>query len=237
MEKLKYKLDIYEGPLDMLLALIAKNKLNIYEIPIAQLLEQYMEQIDIMNRENMDVTSEFLEMAARLVHIKSVSLLPSQEEAEALELELTGQLIEYQQYKQAAEKLGEMLSFDKETRVQEDIPMDYLYYGTHSPHELRAAFMMAVGKGRNLLPPKPDNFSDLVTRRVVSVASQAIFVLRSLWKRKILSYGELFFGKEDKSERVAVFLAVLELVKGKRIRVDGEGEECRISLLQGGKDE
>lgn len=101
-EKLSYRFEGFEGPLDLLLTLIAKNKMNIYDISIHQLLEQYMAQIDAMNRENMDVASAFLEMAARLVHMKSVSLLPRQEEAEKLRMELTGQLIEYRQCKLAA---------------------------------------------------------------------------------------------------------------------------------------
>ena len=70
MEKLSYKLESFEGPLDLLLYLISKNKLNIYEIRIADLLDQYMEQIGRMQEEELDISSEFLEMAARLVHIK-----------------------------------------------------------------------------------------------------------------------------------------------------------------------
>lgn len=89
-----------------LLNLIAKNKLNIYDIPIAELLEQYMAQIHEMQAADMDVASEFLEMAARLVHIKSVSLLPKKEEEAALKQELTGQLLEYQQCKEAAMRLA-----------------------------------------------------------------------------------------------------------------------------------
>ena len=106
-ETLSYKLDVFEGPLDLLLNLIAKNKLNIYDIPIAELLEQYMAQIHEMQAADMDVASEFLEMAARLVHIKSVSLLPKKEEEAALKQELTGQLLEYQQCKEAAMRLRE----------------------------------------------------------------------------------------------------------------------------------
>ena len=102
METLSYKLEVFEGPLDLLLTLIAKNKLNIYDIPITLLLEQYMEQIERMQSENLDIASEFLEMAARLVHIKSVSLLPKREEEEALRRELTGQLLEDQQCWQTA---------------------------------------------------------------------------------------------------------------------------------------
>ena len=103
METLSYKLEVFEGPLDLLLTLIAKNKLNIYDIPIALLLEQYMEQIERMQAENLDVASEFLEMAARLVHIKSVSLLPKREEEEVLRRELTGQLLKYKQCRETAE--------------------------------------------------------------------------------------------------------------------------------------
>ena len=76
MEKLEYHLQVFDGPLDLLLALIAKNKLDIYDIPIAELLDQYLEQIALMREADMDVASEFLEMAARLVQIKAASLLP-----------------------------------------------------------------------------------------------------------------------------------------------------------------
>lgn len=237
MEKLQYRLEGFEGPLDLMLTLITKNKLNIYDIPIALLLEQYMEQIHSMQRENMDVASEFLEMAARLVHIKSVSLLPKQEEAEELKLELTGQLIEYQQCKEAAQRLGGMISFDRLVRSQADIPMDQAYHGSHTPQELCAALLLAVGKGKSLLPPKPESFSALVSKKIVSVTSQVVFVLRRLWKSKSVSFRSLFAGKKDRSERVAAFLAVLELVKGKRIRIDGDGENSRVRLLSKGEEE
>lgn len=84
----KYKVSDFEGPLDMLLQLIAKHKMNIYDIEISALLEQYMEQINQMQENQMDVSSEFLEMASRLVYIKSVSLLPKYEEAEELKKSL-----------------------------------------------------------------------------------------------------------------------------------------------------
>ena len=219
-ETLSYKLDVFEGPLDLLLNLIAKNKLNIYDIPIAELLEQYMAQIHEMQAADMDVASEFLEMAARLVHIKSVSLLPKKEEEAALKQELTGQLLEYQQCKEAAMRLRERFSLDGIVRVQADIPADLTYKRRHKPPE----------------PQKPeDTISKLITRRVVSVASQIVFVLRSLWKKRHVSLKELFRGKNDPSERVAAFLAVLELVKDKRLRVDGDGEDCEIKLTNGGE--
>lgn len=235
-ETLSYKLDVFEGPLDLLLNLIAKNKLNIYDIPIAELLEQYMAQIHEMQAADMDVASEFLEMAARLVHIKSVSLLPKKEEEAALKQELTGQLLEYQQCKEAAMRLRERFSLDGIVRAQADIPADLTYKRHHKPQELLSAYLSMLGKKKPPEPQKPeDTISKLITRRVVSVASQIVFVLRSLWKKRHVSLKELFRGKNDLSERVAAFLAVLELVKDKRLRVDGDGEDCEIKLTNGGE--
>lgn len=235
-ETLSYKLDVFEGPLDLLLNLIAKNKLNIYDIPIAELLEQYMAQIHEMQAADMDVASEFLEMAARLVHIKSVSLLPKKEEEAALKQELTGQLLEYQQCKEAAMRLRERFSLDGFVRAQADIPADLTYKRHHKPQELLSAYLSMLGKKKPPEPQKPeDTISKLITRRVVSVASQIVFVLRSLWKKRHVSLKELFRGKNDPSERVAAFLAVLELVKDKRLRVDGDGEDCEIKLTNGGE--
>ena len=235
-ETLSYKLDVFEGPLDLLLNLIAKNKLNIYDIPIAELLEQYMAQIHEMQAADMDVASDFLEMATRLVHIKSVSLLPKKEEEAALKQELTGQLLEYQQCKEAAMRLRERFSLDGIVRAQADIPADLTYKRHHKPQELLSAYLSMLGKKKPPEPQKPeDTISKLITRRVVSVASQIVFVLRSLWKKRHVSLKELFRGKNDPSERVAAFLAVLELVKDKRLRVDGDGEDCEIKLTNGGE--
>ena len=180
MEKLEYHLEVFSGPLDLLLTLIAKNKLDIYDIPIAELLDQYMEQIAVMREENMDVASEFLEMAARLVQIKAASLLPRQEEEEDPRAELTGQLLEYEQCKQAATALASRCTFDQLTRSPEPMPVDYTYKRIHDPLEIAQALISAWGKGRSLLPPRPENFSAIVSRKIVSVASQAIVILRQL---------------------------------------------------------
>jgi len=93
LEQITYKLPVFEGPLDLLLSLIAKNKLNIYDIEISVLLDQYTDKIKQMQSEQMDIASEFLEMASRLVYIKSAMLLPKyEEEAEVLKKELTGSI-------------------------------------------------------------------------------------------------------------------------------------------------
>ena len=232
---LSYKLEVFEGPLDLLLNLISKNKLNIYDIPISTLLEQYMAQIEAMQAADLDVASEFLEMAARLVHIKSVSLLPKHEEEEELRRELTGQLLEYQQCKKMAEKLRRQHSFDALVRPQAAIPADHTYKRQHAPEEILSAYISAMGRKRRMAPPSAEVFSGIVTKKIVSVTSQIIFVLRSLWKRRSVPFKELFRGKKDSSERIAAFLAVLELVKGKRLRVEGDGEDSEIRLIRGGE--
>jgi segregation and condensation protein A len=189
-----------------------------------------------MQAENLDIASEFLEMAARLVHIKSVSLLPKREEEEALRRELTGQLLEYQQCRETAEKLRAMVSFDRLVRPQSKIPADHAYKRHHAPEEMLAAYLSAMGRKRRLAPPTAEAFSKvIVAKPVVSVASQIVFVLRSLWKRRRVPFRELFRGKRDSSERMAAFLAVLELVKDRRLRVEGDGDDCEIRLISGGE--
>ena len=235
MEKLQYELDVFQGPLDLLLALIAKNKIEITDIPIAQLLEQYMEQIRQMQEADMDVASEFLEMAARLVQIKAAFLLPRREEEEDPRLELAGQLLEYQQCQRVAEELGKRGKFGCVVRAPEKLSPDLTYRRHHDPRELAQALAAAWGKGKSLLPPKPESFSALVTKKIVSVASQVVFVLRQLWKGKRVRFQALFAGKHDRSERVAAFLAVLELVKDKRIRIEGQGDEEEVFLLERGE--
>ena len=106
MEQINYKLEVFEGPMDLLLHLISKHKLNINDIPIVELVNQYLDYVRQMKNADFDVAGDFLEMAARLIYIKTVSLLPRQEEAEQLKKELTGELIEYRDCKIMAEKLS-----------------------------------------------------------------------------------------------------------------------------------
>ena len=103
---ISYKLEGFEGPLDLLLQLIARNKMNIYDIPLTELIDQYLEQIKLYETEEMELASEFLEMASRLIYIKTVSLLPKHDEIAELKEELTGELLEYMVCKQIAEKLN-----------------------------------------------------------------------------------------------------------------------------------
>ncbi len=233
MVKLSYKFEVFEGPLDMLLMLISKNKLNIYDINISTLLSQYLEQIEIMKERDMDIASEFMEMATRLVYIKSVSLLPKHEEEEDLRQELTGQLLEYQKCKEIAQILSQNVNMDKLVREPEQIPADLVYKRLHKCEELIKYYLSAVGRGKRFLPPPVQRFSGIVAHEFVSVGSQVVYLLRKLWKRGSRQFNELFVDKENKSERVAAFLAVLELIKSRRVKVQGEGDDCMVTLING----
>jgi segregation and condensation protein A len=230
MEKLSYHLPVFDGPLDLLLYLISKNKLDICDISIAELLDQYMEQIRAMQEQDMDVASEFLEMAARLVYLKTVSLLPRREEEEELRRGLTDQLLEYRQCRAAAQRLR--FCYDVYVRAPMQLEPDQTYRRRHDPRELLAAYFSAAGRGRRFLPPPAESFSALVTHRPVSVASRIVFVLRRLWKHPAIPLNSLFLESRRKSELVATFLAVLELVKKRRVRV--EGEAYTVKLVNGG---
>ena len=230
--QLTYHFDVYDGPLDLLLTLILKNKIDIYDISITELLEQYMEQIERMREQDMDIASEFLEMASRLVYIKSAMLLPKYEdEAEDLKKELTGQLLEYQLCREIARVLNTMYDFDTFTKAPSKVDFDLTYNRIHDPSDISAAYISAVGRGKRRLPPDRSAFSGIVERKIVSVSSRIIHVMRRLWRGRVVSYGELFEASHGKSELVATFLAVLELVKGKRVRIDGEGNSAKVYMV------
>ncbi len=232
MEAISYKLPVFEGPLDLLLYLVQKNKLNIYDIPIAEVLDQYMETIRRMQEVDLDVATEFLEMAARLVQIKSSMLLPRHEEAEELRRELTGELIEYQLCQEAARRLAARnVGGDLFTRKPEEIEPDLTYRRTHETREIWEAYLAAAGRGKRRLPPPPQAFSGIVARKIVSVASKIRYVLRRLYSQPSVAYDSLFLSAENKSELVATFLALLELMKAKRIRVEGEGKALQVRML------
>lgn len=228
-----YKLPCYEGPLDLLLTLIAKNKVNIYDIEIAVLLEQYMDQIKLMQENQMDVASEFLAMASRLVYIKSAMLLPKYEnEAEELKKELTGQLLEYQLCKEIAQKMSTIYDFDTFYKEASPVEYDLTYNRSHDPQDIVKGYIGAVGRGKRRLPPPESAFSGIVQKPVIAVSTKIISVMRRLWHGKRVKYNELFTAVGQRSELVATFLAVLELVKGKRVRVEGEGDEAIVHMLE-----
>ncbi|WP_407382992.1 segregation and condensation protein A [Ruminococcus sp.] len=235
-QQLTYHFEVYDGPLDLLLTLVVKNKIDIYDIAIAELLEQYMEQIERMRENEMDIASEFLEMASRLVYIKSAMLLPKyEEEAEDLKKELSGQLIEYQMCREIARMLAPMVDFDTFVKPPSKVDFDMTYNRIHDPFDISAAYVSAVGRGQRKLPPDRSAFAGIVSKKIVSVSSRIIHVMRRLWHGRTVTYGELFTASSGRSELVATFLAVLELVKGKRVRIEGDGDEAVVSMVEKSK--
>jgi segregation and condensation protein A len=233
MDKISYKIDVFEGPMDLLLHLISKHKLNIYDIPIVTLVEQYVEYVRQMQEEDMYVASEFLEMAARLVYLKSVSLLPVYTEAEELKNELQGELIEYRDMKLMAEKLSENTDgFSCYIRKQEKIEVDQTYKRLHEIGELFNAYISAAGKKLNQLPPPIEAFREIVVKKVVSVSSKISKIFSKLSsKSKKTNWKSLFTDAESRSDMVATFLAVLELTKSKKVQVVGDGEDAQVELI------
>lgn len=216
---LEFHLGEFEGPLDLLLHLIARHKLNINDIEISVLLEQYLEYMAQMREADLEISSEFLEMAARLVYIKTVSLLPRPQEAAQLKQELEGQLLEYQSVKEAAALLGTAWRGSRIfVRQPAPVQVDPTYTGVHPREQLLEAYLAAVGKAQRRLPPPASAFHEIVSRRVVSVTSRIVFVLRKLYRTGQMAYDE-FFAASDKSELIATFLAMLELIKSRRIMV------------------
>ena len=227
-----YKLDVFEGPLDLLLHLISKNKLNINDIQLFTLIEQYLDYIEKAKEQDMDIASEFLEMAARLVYLKTVSLLPKHEEADKLKQELTGELLEYSICRQMAQKLSTMTEgFDCFIRTPMEIDPDKTYILTHDASLLYDAYFAAVGRGKlkQQLPTlKP--FEKIVARKMVSVTSKIVYVLRTMVKKGGTKFKNLFTAQKSRAEIVATFLAVLELVKANRLKIDGQGEDSNVVL-------
>ena len=237
IDALSFKIDVFEGPLDLLLQLIAKNKLNIYDIPISLLVDQYIEQINLFKEHNTDIASEFLEMAARLIYIKTATLLPKYEdEGEILKAELTGELIEYQTCQHMAGLLSQMTDgFNMFVRRPSQVEIDKSYKRTHEPELLQKYYLDAVGRGLRKLPPPATAFSGIVSKKIVSVSSRIIHVIRNLYSGKKRSFRSLFEDSKSRSEVVATFLAVLELVKAKRITVDGDIDNMSVKLERHGR--
>lgn len=233
--KLFYKLDDFEGPLDLLLQLIAKNKLNIYDIKLSVLIDQYLEQIEYFRQREMDISSEFLAMASRLIYMKTVSLLPRQDEIEKLKEELTGELLEYSVCRQMAEKLSTMTAgFDKFIKAPSSYDFDTAYELTHDGETLVNAYLSAVNRAKRVAPPSVAPFTRIVAKKIVSVSSKIVFVIRKLALSGGGKLSSLYKTAKSRSELVATFLAVLELCKANRIKIGGtSAEDAEIKLIKG----
>lgn len=221
MENISFKLDVFEGPLDLLLHLISKHQLNINDIEISKLLEQYLIYIEQAKEQDLELAGEFLEMAAKLIYIKTVSLLPRPEEAEEIKKELQGTLIEYSLCKKAAKKLREnFVGCDIFVREPLKINFKSEYKIYHSPDVLVKTFFNMNFKKNEVKKASEKKINDVVQQKVVSVISKVVYILKNLYRTGSARIDTLFEGMTGRSERVATFLAILELTKSGRIMIN-----------------
>jgi segregation and condensation protein A len=216
---INFKLEDFEGPLDLLLSLVQKNKMDLANIEIVTLINQYLEIIKTHNN-TLDSQSEFISMAARLVQLKSAMLLPKSEEAQRMREELSGLLIEYSACKQIAQQLGKMAAgVFIAVRKPQKITLDMAYKGKHSVNELENVFFNLIGKSTARRMPSQERFDEIVAAPVVSVQGRVIYLLRGILGGAINNLHTAFAKSRTRSETVATFLALLELVRSGRINV------------------
>jgi len=235
-----FKIPVFEGPLDLLLFLLSKNKVEITDIPVAMILDQYMEYLDTMASLDMEIASEFIVMAAQLILIKSSILLPKQpqEEEEDPREALVRSLLEYQRYKEASSFFRDRSEqgFDLIVRPQEAPEPDKIYRYRHDPQELvRAAASMAE-RTKAMRPPTKDTFTGIVGAEPVPVDIKIKEVLKELIISRSVAFRSVFRSAKSKSEVVAIFLAVLELLNSKRVQPVDEGDDCMLVLSDGKED-
>lgn len=237
MEKISFRLEGFEGPLDVLLTLINKHKLDIFNIEISELLKQYLIFMDECHEQNLELAGEFLEMASRLIYIKTASLLPQPEVAEEMKKELEGTLIEYSLCKSASEELARHYTGDIFVRNPMPIKADMTYTLVHSPERLAEAYRNI--SGRKPRPEEKENkieskINSVVKRRIVSVMSKVVHVLRELYSTGEVCMDKLYDGVTDRSARVATFLAVLELTRSGRILISEDNTRVFIKEKKDG---
>lgn len=241
MDTMLYKLDSFEGPLDLLLHLISKNKVNIYDIPIVEITSQYLEAIEGIEESQLENTSEFLVMAAQLLYIKSKMLLPKKEDEEEEDPrdDLAQRLAEYQRYKEASGELrknefwSRYMFFKEEEKIDFPLPE---YSKEHTVDELMDAFNAILQRKIRFKKPEKKAFSGIVGREKVSVEDMAEKLSGILKQKKRLEFKKAFSGKKSKPEMVATFLAILEMIRGGRITAEYDEKSKDFILIKSKKE-
>lgn len=225
--------DIFEGPMDLLVFLIKKNEVNIYDIPIALITDQYLEYLNMMREMNIDVAGDFIVMAATLTHIKSRMLLPVHEEVEDADedprLEIARPLSEYIRIKEAVEKLGSRSILGEDTFVRcpgkGDEPSE-------SPEEWVQVdlFELIEAFQRILKNISPEQRVDLTADRI-SVKDRISEIVNILEERESVTFDALFEGGVNRGMIVVTFLAILEMVRLALIRIYQQTETGIIRIF------
>lgn len=230
---LEVKLQAFEGPLDLLLHLIDKNKVNIYDIPIVEITEQYMAYVEAMNRQDLNVVSEFLVMAATLLDIKSKMLLPKQEDAEEEEedprADLVQKLLEYKMYKymsyelkdryqDATKSLCRLPSVPDEIKEYEPpVDLEKMLDGI-TLSKLDMIFQDVMKRQEDKIDPIRSKFSKIEKEEVL-LEDKMDFVIEKIAEHKTLAFRQILEAQCSKMQIIVTFLAVLELMKIGKIKI------------------
>ena len=231
------ELQDFEGPLDLILYLLGKNQIEIQDIPIALILDQYLDYLERRQQMDLEVASEFITMAAHLMYIKTRMLLSLEDEEAQGEVEALIQSLEerrssetYQKVKAVAEKLGPMGEFGRNIMTKNPEPVErgkvFLYH--HQSEDLVLAFQSIRDRSERLAPPPIGNFREIVRREPYSVADKAREIVGKLRRGGITRFLLLFRGSRSRSEVVATFLAVLELCRARVLHLAGSQQDCTV---------
>ncbi len=233
---INYKLDAFEGPLDLLLHLLEKNKVNIYDIPIVEITNQYLDYVKKMQQQDLDSVSNFLVMAATLLDIKSRMLLPKQETDEIEEdprAELVQRLLEYKMYKSMAyelkdRQLGAQKVLYREKMLPKEVefyeePIDTEYLVKDLSLEKMNSIFNSVMKSRaNKIDPIRSKFGR-IEKEEVSVEDKIIYVEEYAMNHSKFSFKKLLENQHSKMQTVVTFLAILELIKMGKLTLSQDG--------------
>ena len=231
------KLDIFEGPLDLLLYLIRKNEIDIYNIPIALITEQYLSYLDLMRSLNLDLAGEYLVLASTLVHIKSKLLLPpaegegEEEEGEDPRKELVRQLLEYQAFKEAALHLDERPLLERDVFTRGALTEDPVSSGEEEEEMTEVDIFELVSAFRRIIAGL-DLREDLeIDAEKMSLTDRINKILEKLSEQGQITFAELLGDRVDRRRIIYTFLAILELMKLRMIRAYQSGPFGAIRLF------
>jgi len=232
----------FDGPLGVILQLLSKNKIDIEDVSISSILEQYLTYLDEMKAMDMEIASEFIAMASHLMLIKTKMLLSAAEREEALsEMELLIRTLEEKQRATAFEQIRNAIGFLEPrneiginlfTKEPEPLKVDHTYRYQHDPQDLIRAFQMIAERNERRMPPPVTNFQGIVGAEPYPVTKKAAQILKRLLMKGIEKFLSLFRGSKSRSEIVATFLAVLELCRTPSVTIEGDAEDLDVRFQQ-----
>lgn len=237
MEAITYRLDQFEGPLDLLLTLIQKNKVSITDIPISLICDQYMEYITEAQKLDMDIAAEFIVMASELMLIKSKMLLPREEETEDdPRAVLTDALLRYQQAKEAAAKLTPLYAYYSGRMVKDtdEISVDKTFVQDQEVTSLCTAIRRIIAYNNALERAATTSFTPMISKPIIPVEVKIVSILKTIEKKGIATLEDLIIGEVTLPDLIASFLGVLELVKIRKLIVTDSETDTDNALLGAG---